>query len=128
MDEKKTWRASLEHCFILDSTLATIHDDATNNFLFNLTLPFSAETSQEYWIGGIRTYPTGDNFAWVDQSNFHYAIYEPFWAPGQPTNGGNEYYLQVFKGLSGDGNIYDKPKWNDRADDAALTFICQYNL
>ena len=124
VNEKKTWSDSLAHCLSVNSTLATIHDNATNYFLFNLAPPFSSISSSEYWLGGVRTAPTGDNFAWLDQSPFDYQN----WAPPQPLNGGNETKLQVFKGLSGDGKTYDKPKWNDRAGWAELYSICQYNL
>ena len=117
MNEAKTWSNSLTYCLSVNSTLASIHDPGTDNFLFNLS-------PSGYWVGGVRTAETGDNFAWVDQSPYNYQN----WAPNQPDNQeGIENRIQVFKGPSGDGNTYNVPKWNDRPDDTPLVSICQYD-
>ena len=127
MNETKTWSDSLVYCLNLNSTLASIHDEATDNFLFNLSPGVFQGPTEEYWIGGVRTKPdpTRGEFRWVDQSPFDYTN----WASGQPDNfGGIENRVQVFKGKEPDGNTYEEPKWNDRAENTKMFFICQYNV
>ena len=90
------WDESLAQCLSAHSTLASVHDGPTNDFLYNLA-------PSSFWLGGVRTGPGKDDWAWADQSPFDYKN----WVKGQPDNWlagwfgkGDENRIEMRKGTS----------------------------
>ena len=105
----RTWFDALESCFFEGSTLASVHDNATNDFLTSLT-----GGSEWTWVGG---YQEGDQWYWSDGSEW--TGYNN-WGPGQPDNlWGKDDHL----GLNYPGTGH----WNDFGGDWPQGSICQYD-
>ena len=105
------------------STLASVHDRPTNDFLYNLA-------PSSFWLGGVRTGPGKDDWAWADQSPFDYKN----WVKGQPDNWlagwfgkGDENRIEMRKGKTMSGGQYAEKMWNDYTKDMKLVAICQYD-
>ena len=111
----RNWAKALEACKqsskYPSSTLASVHDNTTNDFLTALT-----GGSKWTWLGGYQD--DKENWYWADGSKW--TGYDN-WGPGQPDNaGGSEHHL----GLNHPGTGH----WNDF--DTLLHpqgSICQYN-
>ena len=109
------WDESLAQCLSAHSTLASVHDGPTNDFLYNLA-------PSSFWLGGVRTGPGKDDFAWVDQSPFDYTN----WLNGQPDNSEYQNRIEMRKGRKMHGENAEK-MWNDYPKEKKLVAICQYD-
>ena len=105
------WDESLAHCLSAHSTLASVHDRPTNDFLYNLA-------PSSFWLGGVRTGPGKDDFAWVDQSPFDYTN----WLNGQPDNSEYQNRIEMRKGRKMHGENAEK-MWNDYPKEKKLVAI-----
>ena len=107
-----SWSNSVSECEsmipegVTRGTLASIRNDAENDFLANLA-------GADSWIGGSRQ---GDSWTWTDGSVFNYTN----WNTGEPNNeNGQEDSIM----LHWDGTGV----WNDAGRDWLLGgYICQY--
>ena len=108
----KTWSEANDACMESNPQtgfLASVHDNATNDFLTSLT-----GGSEWTWVGG---YQEGDQWYWSDGSEW--TGYNN-WGPGQPDKlWGNDDHL----GLNYPGTGH----WNDFAGDYPQGSICQYD-
>ena len=110
---KRNWTEALESCRSSSpsSTLASVHDDTTNDFLTSLS------GGNEYtWLGGYQD--DEENWHWADGSTW-----TGFnnWASGEPSNYlGSEDHLGFNAQLPG--------FWNDWPIASHLGSICQYDL
>ena len=111
----RTWTESLYSCNELStpkiwSTLASVHDNETNEFLTNLT-----GGSEWTWVGGY----LGDDDLWYWVDGSKWTGYNN-WGPGQPDNlWGKDDHL----GLNYPGTGH----WNDFGEDYPQGSICQYD-
>ena len=114
---KRDWTAALESCRSSSpsSTLASVHDNTTNEFLTSLS------GGNEYtWLGGYQENGTEDGapWSWSDGSVWEFEN----WRNGEPNNvGGYQDYLGIWA-----------EKWNDWPLDGHLDsqipilgFLCQ---
>ena len=104
MDTKLSWNDAEQECQSFGGNLASIPNEATNNFLNNL------REKRFRWIGGY-DFNTGGEWKWSDGSPWSYTN----WNKGYPMNTEGKDYLSMFA----DGD------WGD-FHDAQLRFICQY--
>ena len=108
---KMDWSEANDLCKAtkLISTLASIPDDTTNDFLTTLT-------TEKAWIGGYRK-SDGSWGVWTDGSTWGYTN----WRSGQPNNKeGNQNYVVL--------NYKETGKWNDEESDGRRYVLCQYSL
>ncbi len=109
---KRNWTEALESCRSSSpsSTLASVHDDTTNDFLTSLS------GGNEYtWLGGYQD--DNENWHWADGSNWNGFNN---WASGEPSNyGGSEDHLGL--------NFQSPGTWNDFSIEHQLGSICQYD-
>ena len=93
----------------MDSTLASIHDIQTNNFLTELS-----GGNDDAWIGGSQD--ANEVWMWSDGSEWNGFTN---WLPGEPTGWNGEDFL-VF-------NFRGPGLWNDLGDVSKGSRLCQYN-
>ena len=110
----KTWSEANDSCMEsnpLTGSLASIHDNATNDFLTSLT-----GGSEWTWVGG---YQEDDSEVWHWADGSEWTGFNN-WGPGQPDNlWGNDDHL----GLNYPGTGH----WNDFGGDYPQGSICQYD-
>ena len=110
MDTKLSWNDAMKSCQsfngINNGNLASIPDEATNNFLkrFGATKP--------KWIGG-HYFNTGGEWKWSDGTPWSYTN----WGSNFPKNTERKYHLSMFSGGRW-GNHYESLE--------PLAYICQY--
>ena len=108
---KRRWPDALKSCISSNhsSTLASVPDSATNDFLADL----SGGSGYWTWLGGYLD-DQGD-WQWTDGSTWAYTK----WSPNEPNNaGGSEKYLGL--------NLESSRTWNDFNDGGFYGSICQY--
>ena len=98
-----TWSEANEKCKSLGGSLASVHDEETNNF-------FVSKMSTVTYVGG---HKMNGNWVWADGSSWSYSN----WYPGKPGSGD---ILEIFHG-------WGQPKWNavKRSWGIRRGFICQ---
>ncbi len=110
---KRSWTEALESCKSSSpsSTLSSVHDTTTNDFLTALS-----GGSSWTWLGGYQD--DEEKWHWADGSKW--TGYKN-WGPGQPDNYGNrEHYLGL--------NYPKRGQWNDFPDiKYPQGSICQYD-
>ena len=109
---EKTWSDALESCKSSNpsSTLASVPDSTTNDFLADLS-----GGSEYTWLGGYQD----DQEAWHWTDGSRWTWYNN-WGLGQPDNhGGLEDHLGF--------NFLEKGQWNDFSDTTPQGSICQYS-
>ena len=110
----RSWTDALEFCIQSvasnpSSTLASVHDNTTNDFLTALT-----GGSYSAWLGGYKD--DQENWRWADGSTW--TGYNN-WAPGEPNNyGAGEHHLLL--------NYHGAGLWNDFTNATYKGSICQY--
>ena len=108
----RTWTEALKSCVLSNpsSTLASVHDNVTNDFLTTLS-----GGSEWTWVGGFQD--DDKIWTWADESE--YTGYNN-WGPGQPDNlGGKDDHLGLNYPAAGN--------WNDFNGDYPQGSICQYD-
>ena len=112
---KRSWSDALKSCKSSNpsSTLASVHDNATNDFLTDLS-----GGKDWTWLGGYQD--DKETWHWVDGSRW--TGYNN-WGPGQPDNAGPA-PLEDHLGP----NFPGRGQWNDFSDTKhPQGSICQYN-
>ena len=107
------------------STLASIQDSQTNDFLQGLTDPNNRPRT---WVGGKKIGGVNGVWTWTDGSPWVPFIpdspWVPFspdpWTPGQPDNQNNNEDSLII-------NFPPSMQWNDDPDARAFSRICQYD-
>ena len=107
MDTKLSWNDAEQECQSFGGNLASIPNEATNNFLNNL-----GDKQSFKWIGGY-DFNTGGEWKWSDGTPWSYTK----WGKNYPKNSKGKDYLSMF----GDDGI-----WGDYFEVGLLEFICQY--
>ena len=107
ISSSKSWDDARASCQEFNADLASIHNEATNDFLSTLT-------SDLCWIGGFLY--SSNNWKWVDGKAMSYTN----WYPGQPDGSTNTVtFNQIW---TSDG----ASKWDDAF--TANSFICELKL
>ena len=116
---KKTWTEALRNCQQCSSnptsTLASIPDSATNDFLLSSVAPLN---SPGLWVGGHQN--SAGTWGWSDGTRWSYQK----WYPGEPNNsGGIEDHIELMTVNNKWG--YFRGKWNDHRNSFKAPYICQ---
>ena len=106
---KSKWSDALKTCesYNPTSTLASVHDETTNDFLVTLT----GGPNEWTWLGGSQFGPK--DWRWTDGSDW---TGYTNWGPGQPDNTGGHLHLYNQNAVG---------QWNDNFAKEKLKFICQ---
>ena len=111
---QKTWQEALRSCQQCSSnptsTLASIPDSGTNNFVTSLI-------SKHVWIGGQSN--SARRWTWSDGGTRW--SYQNWWTDEPNDHGGTEDYLQLYYAP---GKNYHG-RWNDQESSARLGYVCQ---
>jgi hypothetical protein len=106
-----SWPRAEAYCRGLGGHLASLHDDADNDFAFRAANQLSHE---KYWIG-LNDLRRKHSFVWSDGSPVTYTHF----APGEPNDaGGREDCGQLNRYFPDDG-------WNDEPCEQTLRFVCE---
>ncbi|TKR82376.1 hypothetical protein L596_016113 [Steinernema carpocapsae] len=116
------WWDAENFCLGQGAHLASVHNEAENEFVANLASTYRDSTySQMTWIGGFSTTKTNRDWAWTDGSKFDYNN----WQDTQPDQI-DENCIQVYSDDS--NNKYDlvKTQWNNyQCKFAVRAFVCK---
>ena len=102
ISDKKNWTDAEDFCQKEGGHLASVHSNATNNFVLG---GMALKGLDIVWLGGNDIKGEGV-WQWTDCTPWDFT----FWAPGEPTGGGEDCLTQVFN-FTGYGHL-DR-KWND---------------
>ncbi|KAL1279900.1 hypothetical protein QQF64_014500 [Cirrhinus molitorella] len=111
-DDLKTWAEAEKQCVDLDGNLASVHSQATHNFLKDFVRGHGRRIPR-VWIGAYDA-TQDDIWFWSDGSRFDYNN----WQTGEPNNyRGPEQCVEM---SSGGGQ-----RWNDAQCSTQLNFVCK---
>ena len=112
VDESTTWDKALRECQSLEGTLASIPNNATNEFLLSIA-------TKDCMVGGLKS--TDGTWTWTDGSTWSFTN----WAPGEPSNVSNQRWLWMF---GPNNEEWKAGKWNDGSQSwtpGTYGYICQ---
>lgn len=95
VEEPLDWESARAACAAIDGSLASIHNNEENDFVFNQA------TSPTYWLGG-KVSPSLVS-SWVDETPFDFDNFQP----GQPNPNNKETCIRI----GTVANLVDT--WND---------------
>ena len=107
-----SWTASEAEAVTLGGHLATVRNEAENDFLFDTFADFGG-TNRNLWIGLNDAASQGD-FVWVSGEPVNFTK----WSEGEPNNVmGAEDYVHIIANAFQAGTVNDVPRfWNDLRD------------
>ena len=111
--EQKTWTGARDACQAWGGVLASVENEAQNNYLAGIT-------QNGTWLGGTYDHSTQKG-VWLSGKNWNYTN----WATSEPNNaGGNEKHIELNAYSSSLGNGF----WNDAAEDQLFSYACERTL
>jgi len=116
--DKKTWTDAEDFCRKEGGHLASVHSNATFDFLWEGINRTGLPTA---WLGGNDLEVEG-TWKWVDCSPWNLT----FWARGEPNNGVGEDCLHLVFNLTTQAHL--NHKWNDVSNGYKQGFVCSKSI